>query len=85
MPCKVSCNVTHLLQTRCVLFHLHYIPEAKNIDSGDEDDDASQFCPRIDSFIEWNPTKSCINFDQLKKIWTGIMRSREMLETVPGK
>ncbi|CAG2199239.1 ENDOU [Mytilus edulis] len=55
--------------------------EAKNIDSVEEDEDATQFCPGIDSFIQWDPSTSCINFNQLKENWTGIMRSREMLET----
>ncbi|VDI03168.1 poly(U)-specific endoribonuclease [Mytilus galloprovincialis] len=55
--------------------------EAKNIDSVEGDEDATQFCPGIVSFIQWDPSTSCINFDQLKENWTGIMRSREMLET----
>ncbi|XP_071143399.1 uncharacterized protein [Mytilus edulis] len=55
--------------------------EAKNIDLEEEDEDATQLCPGIGNFIQWDPSTSCINFDQLKENWTGIMRSREMLET----
>lgn len=85
MPCKVPSNVTYLIQTGCVFYIYIYISEAKNIDLEEEDEDATQFCPCIGSFIQWDPSTSCINFDQLKENWTGIMRSREMLETAPGK
>ncbi|CAC5406129.1 unnamed protein product [Mytilus coruscus] len=38
------------------------------------------------SFIQWDPSTSCIDFDQLEEHWTGIMRSREMLtSTAPGE
>ncbi|CAC5415268.1 unnamed protein product [Mytilus coruscus] len=64
--------------------------EAKNTHSEEEDvDDATHICPGIGSFIQWDPSTSCINFDQLEENWTGIMRSREMSEiltsTVPDE
>ncbi|CAG2199242.1 ENDOU [Mytilus edulis] len=83
---KCQCNTACKGKQDCCDDYDDFCPEeAKNIDSEEEDDDASQFCPRIDSFIEWNPAKSCINFDQLKDNWTGIMRSLEMLKTAPDK
>lgn len=48
-------------------------------------DDAS-VCPLNGRFIKWDPSKSCINLDQMKESWTGVMRSREMLtSTNDGK
>lgn len=51
----------------------------ENVHSEGGIDYSTEMCPSNGSFIQWDPSTSCINLDQKKENWTGIMRSREML------